>query len=146
MQIGFTGTQRGMTELQEHSVHVLILQQRPTSVHHGDCIGSDAVFHEIIEWYTRPRRSGHECAIVIHPPRSDAKRAFKKGTGITHPPKPYIQRNHDIVDDSDVLIATPGEDNEVLRSGTWATIRYARMKKKLVYVVLPDGMVDAYNV
>jgi len=48
-------------------------------------------------------------------------------------------RNHKMVDSAGVLLATPKEDHEVLRSGTWATIRYAYKKNKQVVLVWPDG-------
>ena len=43
------------------------------------------------------------------------------------------------MDNSDILIATPKEKEEQLRSGTWATIRYAKKTKKIVFLVYPDG-------
>jgi len=55
-------------------------------------------------------------------------------------PQDYLVRNQDIVNECDVLVATPKENNEVLRSGTWATIRRATKAKKPVLIVNPDGM------
>jgi hypothetical protein len=57
------------------------------------------------------------------------------------PAKPYLVRNHEIVDDSQVLIAAPKEFTEQLRSGTWATIRYARKIGRTVRIVFPDGSI-----
>ena len=52
---------------------------------------------------------------------------------ICHPPKGYLGRkeylvwNHNIIQESDIMIAMPiAPEKEVLRSGTWAAIRYAR--------------------
>lgn len=59
--------------------------------------------------------------------------------------KEYIQRNHDIVDDSDMLIAFPSTMNEILRSGTWATIRYAKKRGKMVLIIFPDGSTEMIN-
>jgi hypothetical protein len=42
------------------------------------------------------------------------------------PVKPPFERNEDIADMCDILIAAPKAATEVLRSGTWATIRHAR--------------------
>jgi len=39
------------------------------------------------------------------------------------------------------MIATPGEVDEQLRSGTWSTVRFARKQGKPVHVILPDGRV-----
>jgi hypothetical protein len=46
-----------------------------------------------------------------------------------------IERNTEIVDDSDHLFAAPKEQFEQLRSGTWATVRRAR-KKGIPYEIL----------
>jgi predicted Rossmann fold nucleotide-binding protein DprA/Smf involved in DNA uptake len=43
-----------------------------------------------------------------------------------------LERNHLIVAACDVLNAAPLQDEEILRSGTWATIRYARKAGKTV--------------
>ena len=57
----------------------------------------------------------------------------------TLPPKDYLDRNHDIVDQTDLLIATPKENTEVLRSGTWATIRYAKKINKPTWIIETNG-------
>jgi len=55
--------------------------------------------------------------------------------------KPYLDRNQDIVDGADILIAAPNEDKEIVRSGTWSTVRYARKSKKKIILVLRSGEV-----
>lgn len=97
--------------------------------HHGDCIGSDAQAHEIAQAFG--------CKIVIHPPINPSKRAFCKGEITILEPRQYLDRNHDIVDACETLIATPKTSEEELRSGTWATIRYARKTGKNVIVLHP---------
>lgn len=57
-------------------------------------------------------------------------------------PLPPLERNHRIVDACDVLIACPKDAQEQLRSGTWATVRYARKQGKRVIVITPDGTVE----
>lgn len=132
MIVGFTGTQHGMTAEQSKYVWAFFrsLGGGTNQFHHGDCVGADAEAHDLAY-----RESLY---IVIHPPIVKAKRAFK----IAHlmlPAKDYIDRNHDIVDACEVLIATPKMRVEELRSGTWATIRYARKKHKKMFIVYPDG-------
>ena len=61
-------------------------------------------------------------------------RAFCIGT-IVKEPQPYLQRNHNIVNECDMLVAFPSTSNEVLRSGTWSTIRYAKKAKKPVEII-----------
>ena len=46
---------------------------------------------------------------------------------------------YEIVDESDTIIAFPASAEEVIRSGTWATIRYARKTKTPLHIILPDG-------
>lgn len=119
--IGFTGTRKGMTDSQLAEVEKVLSaykgNHRLPQFHHGDCIGSDAQAHSIAKdlgyW------------VVVHPPINPEYRAYCEGDQILKP-LPYIVRNHAIVDACEILIATPAEVHEVLRSGTWATIRYAR--------------------
>lgn len=55
--------------------------------------------------------------------------------------------DHDIVDATAVLVACPKEEEgEELRSGTWATVRYARRRHRPVYVVRPSGRVEEERV
>lgn len=76
--------------------------------------------------------------IIVHPPKNNTMRSYCKGDVIKEE-KEYIKRNHNIVDESDMLVAFPSTKSEILRSGTWATIRYARKQNKLVLIIFPDG-------
>jgi hypothetical protein len=81
--------------------------------------------------------------ITIHPPSNGKKRALCKDKGVTIlPPRPYMERNQNIVNQSDVLIGVPKDTKEVIRSGTWATIRRARKRKMMILIIWPDGMVS----
>ena len=53
--------------------------------------------------------------------------------------KPYLDRNKDIVDETNILMACPNKAEEVQRSGTWSTVRYARKVGKAVLIVYPSG-------
>ncbi len=132
MIIGFTGTQRGMTPKQKDRFYDKIVELDATEFHHGDCIGADEEADNIV-------RTIGGIRIVIHPPDNDAKRAFcnARGLSMVCEPKPYLERNHDIVDACETMIATPGETTEQLRSGTWATIRYAKKKQKPGIILVP---------
>lgn len=133
--IGFTGTQRGLTDKQAIAVGYLFSTWKPRSFHHGDCIGADSDAH-ILALELMPM-----ARIVIHPPDNDSKRSGCLGDMILTP-KPYLVRNHNIVDATTFLLATPGETEEQLRSGTWATIRYAKKVGKPVLIVFPSGDVQ----
>lgn len=126
--VGFTGTQEGMSDYQKRVLRASLEGVR--ELHHGDCIGADAEADAIA------RELG--ITVVIHPPSDPKKRAFCAKPGdVVWEPLPYLERNHDIVDEADVVIGTPKSGVEVLRSGTWATIRYARSRGKRTLVIAP---------
>jgi hypothetical protein len=75
--------------------------------------------------------------IVGHPPNNPAKRAFVP-CDESRTPKDYLTRNHEIVRETELLLAFP-KGKEQLRSGTWATVRLARKQKRTVVVFGPDG-------
>jgi len=133
MKVGFTGTQRGMTEKQkmEFARLILDLYPYPSEFHHGDCIGADAEAHKIIETL-----SFGNIEIQVHPSTNEAKRAFCVAF-VIYKPQDYLSRNHGIVDATDLLIACPKGNKEQIRSGTWATVRYARRKKKQLRIIYP---------
>lgn len=137
-KIGFTGTQRGMTDKQKYMIETsALVHSMPIEWHHGDCVGADEDFHKIVGTFTKEPRYDR---IVIHPPLVWQKRAFCDADEWREP-RDYLDRNHDIVDETEFLIATPGEFEEVLRSGTWATIRYAKRTGKFTTVIFPDGTI-----
>lgn len=128
MIVGFTGTQRGMTEQQKTKLKTMLSRMFPKEFHHGDCIGADAEAHEIAEML--------DLWIVTHPPLSGAKRAFKWANE-SRLPKPYLERNKDIVNECDLLLVAPKTEGEELRSGTWSTYRYAKKQGKRIEVIAP---------
>lgn len=113
-------------------VAVLADLEEMTEAHHGDCHGADTIFHWVIE-YARP-----EAKLHIHPPKDDKKRSYCIGH-VVYEMKPYLERNRDIVDSCDVLIACPRTLEEEVRSGTWATVRYARKVGKPIVILWKDG-------
>lgn len=129
--VGFTGTRQGMTVGQLSSVAELL--RRYDCLHHGDCEGADKQAHQIA------RESGMR--VIGHPPLNPAIRAWCE-CDVLLDPKDYLSRNHDIVDAIAELIAAPAEDQERLRSGTWATIRYARKQRRMITIVYPDGTLE----
>jgi hypothetical protein len=131
IKLGFTGTQVGMTPAQRLVFATLLRELGVTELHHGDCIGADEQAHTIA--------LADNISIIVHPPHNSSKRAFCRGAKDIHPTKPYLERNHDIVDETGALIATPKEKEEQLRSGTWATYRYATKQKKRTIIIYPDG-------
>lgn len=127
MKVGFTGTRLAPTDSQLDRVRRALVALGATELHHGDCEGSDSAAHDIA------RELG--LRIVVHPPQASLLRAYRSGDVIA-PVKPYLDRNRDIVDETEWLIATP-DGPERKRSGTWSTIRYARSIGRNVSVMMP---------
>lgn len=138
MHVGFTGSQEGMTRAQVNVVQKILealslkYPDEENYLHHGDCVGADAEAHEMA------RAVGF--FIFGHPPSNDSKRAFCEFDEAEEP-YDYLYRNTRIAKSCDLLIATPKEYSERVRSGTWSTIRRGRKYKKKIVVVLPDGSV-----
>jgi hypothetical protein len=133
--IGFTGTQQGMSERQKFFFRKflgMMLRDKDghNYFHHGDCVGADIEAAAIAHWM------GYK--IILHPPIITSKRAYCHFAWEERKPKDYLVRNHNIVDECSLLIACPKEMKEVLRSGTWATIRYAKKQSKSVKIIYPE--------
>lgn len=138
MILGFTGTQQGMAPRQRKAVAQLLYRLNPSEVHLGDCIGADS------EAYDEAVRIG--ATTIGHPADGTKKRAFRDYDR-ERAPKPPLTRNSDIaLAGVDGLIAAPSGFVEVLRSGTWATVRYARKLGRRIWVVRPDGKVIEENI
>ncbi len=132
MIVGFTGSSEEMTEEQAKALWawlgILKEEQEEIEFHHGDCIGADADAHDL----ARIRRY----KTVAHPPINEYKRAFKKADIILEA-KEYMARNQDIAKVCEVLLAAPNEAEEIVRSGTWSTVRKARKLKRRVIILSP---------
>lgn len=133
LHVGFTGTRLGMTDLQKIAVREHFDNNKSiVYLHHGDCLGADAEAHLEAVYFG--------IKVIIHPPENSRHRAFCTNVAIVEITAPYLSRNHKIVDASTYLVATPQGFKEEFRSGTWATIRYARKQGKEVVIIYPDGM------
>lgn len=135
--LGFTGTQQGLTKGQRSALNTWLVNLAPVyhGLHLGDCVGADTEVYALMA-----ARSGtglHSYRLIGHPPTNPGRRAFC-AYDEERDPAPYLVRNRAIVDESHLLFAAP-EDHEVPRSGTWSTIRYARRLGKPVIVFWPDG-------
>lgn len=132
--VGFTGTRKGMTLRQRQVFWQLLQLTEPEVLHHGCCEGADEEAHRMSIFVKGTKRH-------LHPPidtRHRCKRYIDMQLTAQHEEEPadYHERNHAIVDACDVLVATP-DGPERLRSGTWATVRYARKIGKPVVVLDP---------
>lgn len=137
LSVGFTGTQVGMTDKQKERLTEL-LTSLDFEAHHGGCWGSDIEFHDIAGNLPGCR------SIIVHlshlqGPGCEFTVPFVKCPVQVLPPLPPLDRNQDIVRCSELVIACPKEDHEVVRSGTWATVREARKAGVMLVILLPNG-------
>jgi len=135
MNIAFTGTRKGMSNRQKLTLTYLIsslyYSKGILCFTHGGAIGADTDADEIIN------KLGYKPYIR---PGSDERFSYwfiKKRRSNVYGAKLYLQRNKDIVNDSEILIACPYTLTEEQRSGTWATIRYARKINKPIIILDP---------
>jgi predicted Rossmann fold nucleotide-binding protein DprA/Smf involved in DNA uptake len=143
MIIGFTGTRFGLTPAQGAALADVVL--RPACYYaerhlNGGCRGAD---REMFAYLL-----GLDGVIEVLPGSveqaawAEEQRASLLGRRyIIHEVEPYLARDLKIALRCNRLIACPGTATEQLRSGTWATVRYARKAGKPITLVLPDGQV-----
>lgn len=125
MKIGFTGTRAGMSVAQASQLQLVVawLRQadqkvgRVTEFHDGDCPDGGA------DQEARALAVALGCVSVLHQPRDSTAR---------------VMLDRDIAIACSVLVVAPRTDKEELRSGTWATVRYARKAGKPI-VMLSRG-------
>lgn len=130
--LGMTGTRNAITHAQYAWLGIEIADCH--EFHHGACVGADAAGHHLA--------MSQQKRVIVHPPTD--QRLMMPFDGMVwnwKPAKPYLDRNRDIVDESDRLIALP-EGPERPKSGTWHTIRYAVRAGKPVAICYPDGDVE----
>ena len=137
MRVGFTGTREGLTSAQRDALREVLRALAPSVVAHGDCVGGDAAAHDVAR--------GLGVAVELHPPSTPALRAWcaMRAGEVVREPVEYITRNRALADATDVLVACPREEHgEAMRSGTWATVRWARKRGRRVVIVRPSGRVE----
>lgn len=154
VRAGFTGTQVGATRAQlARLADGLAWLARTLGQYddgageiefgHGVCIGADDNAATLA--------SSLDCVRSIRefPPTNTSKMASVQ----YHPdvpvfreaPAAYLARNQAIVRWCVCLFATPEQqEGEVLRSGTWSTVRFARRIGREVFVIRPDGHVQRF--
>jgi hypothetical protein len=121
----------------------LISVCNPIKEHHtGGCIGADEEYIEITS------KLFPDCTYHEHPCNIPGMRSyFDPGLEhIIYDEKPPLDRNHDIVDAVEIMIGTPKTEDNIVRSGTWATIRYSRRVKRKIIVIFPNGGIQIENI
>ena len=120
MILGVPGSRKPRSDNLCEKLFNFIQDNGVTELHHGDCTGWDHQSFMVADWLC--------IKTVAHPPEDNRWHAETKSTVIL-PAKPYLDRNKDIVNAVDFLIAAP-DGPEKMRSGTWSTVRYAKKTGK----------------
>ena len=143
MILGFTGTRWGWTRAQGEAVAGLIVEKvwEVTKTLQGCCVGADHQFQEIIRALFDDKVETHGLP-GPHLKSQWVCQHCTKDVDVLHPGKTHFARNRDIVDGSNIMIATPGEKVNPGRGGTWYTIGYARKVGKPLYIVHTDGSIE----
>lgn len=133
MHVGFTGSRhKNMPRRQAYTVIEILFELG----------GNDAWFH-----HGRNKMRDDQAARIAkvlgyqlagHTP-TDISKMGSVINDLNYPAMKYLDRNHRLVQDVDLLIAAPLGSYEILRSGTWATVRYAVKQRRLGFVVWPNG-------
>ena len=139
--IGFTGSRQMPTLPQRGELEDLFKflngeHQGQVRLLHGACVGCGTVAAEYavrLGWH-----------IVAYPANnvnpSLVSSRVKAISTVIMPPEPALKRNRIIVDECDMMVATPKQKFESDRGGTWVTIRYMRRVGRKSVIIWPDGV------
>lgn len=151
MILGFTGTRRGMTPFQRANLPK-VLAALPSRFLHGGAVGADEEIDAFLAPMYHAQTSGSarlfamitgaDLPIVVYPTRDryehwKSEAPFPAVREVNEPYDNPLARNRIIARYCDHLLAAPATVKEVRRSGTWATVRYAREARKPVTILLP---------
>ena len=129
MKIGVTGTREGSNDSQLQAViEFLQTVELPAELHHGDCTGVD------VEVAAAAKELGFK--IVCHPPKSTEQQGFFGGDEMREP-KGYLERDRKIVDETEMLLVVPLQNEWQSKGGTWYTHDYALKTGKPVMIFYP---------
>lgn len=135
VHLGFTGSRCGLSIAQSDRLVRVFARFSTYHVifHHGDCTGAE----------TQACKLAVDAGFSLHshPSKIEKFRAYIPSAVVEEPRDPLV-RNRAIVRVVKLLVACPEGFEETRRSGTWATIRYARTAKCPRLVVWPDGKVQ----
>lgn len=143
MILGFSGYRHddgGLWTPEQRSGVRQCIAALPEIVLHGGAEGSDEDFDEMLREAGMP---GQDICIYALPHRVPywKEKIPAAELHLVDPERGALGRNRIIAISCEHLLATPGEMHEVVRSGTWATVRYARQNKKPITIVFPDGSI-----
>jgi len=159
---GFTGTRKGMTPVQRQAALDYLKADWPDQIMHGGAEGADEEIDELVAPIYWNRGTGEQRflsaifevgkPIVVLPTDATRQAMWSGHSTPLGPPKAFsairevwgpsepLARNRIIARRCTRLLACPPSE-ERLRSGTWATLRYARQASKPITIVFPDGSI-----
>jgi len=142
MLIGATGTITGVLKTQVREVTHEFRGAGQFSLIHGGARGADEIMDAVARLYNLLSVDIYPC----DPKRYEYwKRKILDDITTIHDLHLPLVRNRIIARECDRLIAMPKEMHEVLRSGTWSTVRYTRGYKKPITIIYPDGRIEREN-
>jgi hypothetical protein len=140
MILGFTGTRENLTDPQLGWLYEQ-LEGADATVHHGACVGADLAVH----------KTALDNGLWVHvwPPTNMKLVAAECVTPevgvIYHPRMPYLNRNREIVNAAQELVALPKHEEQpgpLNWGGTWYTVDFAERMNKRVTICYPSGRVE----
>lgn len=138
--IGFTGSRRGLSASQTRELEKMLIDTKATHFAHGCCIGSDVGFHWLVRNVKHDAKiKGYRATTVSQQDTLVVANCDELFEHILPP----LQRNRHLIHGVAELWAAPSGP-EVLRSGTWATIRHAKGRIPIV-IVYPNGKKELWS-
>ena len=140
MKLAVTATQRGITDKQKEFAENFIRMMNPSAVIHGCCTGGDDNLDEIAD-RLRIMRIGFPSSIKRKCALDRCLQRKNSDFIVAREPMAPLKRNPLIVKSGDKLLACPQQEEEVIRSGTWTTIRAAIriLGRSNVVIISPTG-------
>ncbi len=137
---GFTGSRAGMTAVQYDWCRKLLKAGQPDVLRHGGAFGADTQVHAL--W--REERTSGKCEVW---PADDKRHAMflNQRNVIVQTVMGPLYRNQEIVTRSTFLFATPHTQHEVIRSGTWHTVRHAAKANVPTLICWPNGKLTLHR-
>ena len=136
--VGITASRHGLSDIQRRALTTFLHRARMAGAsrfHHGCCVGGDEIGAGIA--YNLGYR------VIGHPPIKTElmTEAFSHEL---RKPKGYLERDRDIVHESDAMIGLPSRPEVRRGSGTWYTVHYAQKMSHARLVVASNGWVADY--
>ena len=136
--IGITASREGLSDIQRRALTTFLHRARMAGAsrfHHGCCVGGDEIGAQIA--YNLGYR------VIGHPPVK-TELMTEVFSHELREPKGYLERDRDIVHETNALVGLPNRPEVLRGSGTWYTIRYARQMNRARLILMPNGQLVDY--